>query len=81
MYSSGFGAMYAGVTKHREMTRMKLVCAGIEQKVVGLHGIGAGMDEILQGFGVAMKMGATKADFDSCVAIHPTSSEEFVTLN
>jgi glutathione reductase (NADPH) len=81
VYNSGFAAMYTAVTKHRQMTRMKLVCAGIEQKVVGLHGIGAGMDEILQGFGVAMKMGATKADFDSCVAIHPTSGEEFVTLN
>jgi glutathione reductase (NADPH) len=46
-----------------------------------LHGIDAGTDEIFQGFGVAMKMGATKADLDSCVAIHPTSGEEFVTLN
>jgi glutathione reductase (NADPH) len=81
VYNSGFAAMYTAVTKHRQMTRMKLVCAGEEQKVVGLHGIGAGMDEILQGFGVAMKMGATKADFDACVAIHPTSGEEFVTLN
>jgi glutathione reductase (NADPH) len=81
VYNSGFAAMYTAVTKHRQMTRMKLICAGTDQKVVGLHGIGAGMDEILQGFGVAMKMGATKADFDSCVAIHPTSGEEFVTLN
>jgi glutathione reductase (NADPH) len=81
VYNSGFAAMYTAVTKHRQMTRMKLICAGKDQKVVGLHGIGAGMDEILQGFGVAMKMGATKADFDSCVAIHPTSGEEFVTLN
>jgi glutathione reductase (NADPH) len=81
VYNSGFAAMYTAVTKHRQMTRMKLICAGKDQKVVGLHCIGAGMDEILQGFGVAMKMGATKADFDSCVAIHPTSGEEFVTLN
>lgn len=80
VYNSGFAAMYTAVTKHRQMTRMKLVCAGKEQKVVGLHGIGFGMDEILQGFGVAMKMGATKADFDACVAIHPTSAEEYVTL-
>lgn len=49
-------------------------------QVVGLHVIGEGADEMLQGFGVAMKLGATKADFDSCVAIHPTASEEFVTL-
>ncbi|MPW30158.1 glutathione-disulfide reductase [Agarivorans sp. B2Z047] len=80
VYNSSFGAMYTAVTQHRQVTKMKLVCAGDEQKVVGLHGIGLGMDEILQGFGVAMKMGATKADFDACVAIHPTSAEEFVTL-
>ena len=49
-------------------------------QVVGLHIIGIGSDEMLQGFGVAIKMGATKADFDSCVAIHPTSSEELVTM-
>ena len=49
-------------------------------QVVGLHIIGMGCDEMLQGFGVAIKMGATKADFDSCCAIHPTSAEELVTL-
>ena len=49
-------------------------------KVVGLHMMGLGCEEMLQGFGVAVKMGATKKDFDSCVAIHPTSSEELVTL-
>ncbi|MFT4995363.1 MAG: glutathione reductase (NADPH) [Paraglaciecola sp.] len=81
IYNSSFGAMYTAVTRNRQLTRMKLICAGPEEKVVGLHGIGLGMDEILQGFGVAMKMGATKADFDACVAIHPTSAEEFVTLN
>jgi len=59
---------------------MKLVCAGSRQVVVGLHMMGRGCDEMLQGFGVAVKMGATKADFDSCVAIHPTSSEELVTM-
>ena len=80
VYTSGFAAMYTAVTEHRQMTRMKLICAGEDEKVVGIHGIGFGMDEILQGFGVAMKMGATKADFDACVAIHPTSAEEFVTL-
>ena len=80
VYNSSFGAMYTAVTRHRQLTKMKLICAGAEQKVVGLHGIGLGMDEILQGFAVAIKMGATKADFDACVAIHPTSAEEFVTL-
>ena len=59
---------------------MKLVCAGKEEKVVGLHVIGFAADEMLQGFGVAIKMGATKADFDNTVAIHPTASEEFVTM-
>jgi glutathione reductase (NADPH) len=72
--------MYTAVTRHRQATTMKLICAGENEKVVGIHGIGHGMDEILQGFGVALKMGATKADFDACVAIHPTSGEEFVTL-
>jgi len=80
VYTSSFAAMYTAVTSHRQMTKMKLICAGENEKVVGIHGIGYGMDEILQGFGVAMKMGATKADFDACVAIHPTSAEEFVTL-
>ncbi|KAI9887592.1 MAG: Glutathione reductase [Watsoniomyces obsoletus] len=58
----------------------KLICAGPEEKVVGMHIIGMGASEILQGFGVAIKMGATKKDFDSCVAIHPTSAEELVTM-
>lgn len=80
IYNSSFAAMYTALTSHRQATKMKLICAGPEEKVVGLHGIGYAMDEILQGFGVAMKMGATKADFDACVAIHPTSGEEFVTL-
>ncbi|MNP45089.1 Glutathione reductase [compost metagenome] len=59
---------------------MKLVCVGLEEKIVGIHGIGLGMDEILQGFAVALKMGATKRDFDNTVAIHPTAAEEFVTM-
>ncbi|GIU25618.1 glutathione-disulfide reductase [Shewanella schlegeliana] len=80
VYTSGFTSMYTAVTSHRQACKMKLVCAGDEQKVVGIHGIGYGMDEILQGFGVAMKMGATKADFDAVVAIHPTGAEEFVTM-
>ena len=80
VYNSSFGAMYTAVTSHRQITKMKLICVGENEKVVGLHGIGLGMDEILQGFAVAIKMGATKADFDACVAIHPTSAEEFVTM-
>ncbi|GIU27427.1 glutathione-disulfide reductase [Shewanella sp. MBTL60-007] len=80
VYTSGFTSMYTAVTAHRQACKMKLICAGDNQKVVGIHGIGYGMDEILQGFGVAMKMGATKADFDAVVAIHPTGAEEFVTM-
>lgn len=80
VYTSEFTAMYRALTSHREPTRMKLVCAGAEQKIVGLHVIGYAADEMLQGFAVAIKMGATKADFDNCVAIHPTSAEEFVTM-
>ncbi|MGF1769068.1 glutathione-disulfide reductase [Enterovibrio makurazakiensis] len=80
VYTSGFTAMYTAVTQHRQPCRMKLICAGEEETVVGLHGIGFAVDEMIQGFGVAMKMGATKADFDSVVAIHPTGSEEFVTM-
>ncbi|MFV7769930.1 glutathione-disulfide reductase [Shewanella marisflavi] len=80
VYTSGFTSMYTAVTAHRQACKMKLVCAGKEEKVVGIHGIGYGMDEILQGFGVAIKMGATKADFDAVVAIHPTGAEEFVTM-
>jgi pyruvate/2-oxoglutarate dehydrogenase complex dihydrolipoamide dehydrogenase (E3) component len=59
---------------------MKLVCVGAAEKVVGVHVIGQGADEMMQGFAVAVKMGATKADFDNTVAIHPTSAEELVTL-
>ncbi|SHO55494.1 glutathione-disulfide reductase [Vibrio quintilis] len=80
VYSSSFTAMYTAVTAHRQPCRMKLVCAGADEKVVGLHGIGFTVDEMIQGFAVAMKMGATKADFDAVVAIHPTGSEEFVTM-
>ncbi len=80
VYTSSFTPMYSAVTQHRQPCRMKLVCAGAEEKVVGLHGIGFGVDEMIQGFAVAIKMGATKADFDNTVAIHPTGSEEFVTM-
>lgn len=80
VYKSSFTAMYTAVTQHRQPCRMKLVCVGQDEKIVGLHGIGFGVDEMIQGFAVAIKMGATKADFDNTVAIHPTGSEEFVTM-
>ncbi|KMV68294.1 glutathione reductase [bacteria symbiont BFo1 of Frankliniella occidentalis] len=80
VYKSAFTAMYTAVTQHRQPCRMKLVCVGADEKIVGIHGIGYGMDEMLQGFAVALKMGATKKDFDNTVAIHPTGAEEFVTM-
>lgn len=80
IYTSAFTAMYTAITQHRQPCKMKLVCLGPEEKIIGLHGIGYGMDEILQGFAVAIKMGATKADFDNTVALHPTAAEEFVTM-
>lgn len=80
VYTSQFTALYQAMTQHRQPTKMKLICLGEEEKVIGIHSIGFGSDELLQGFAVALKMGATKADFDNTVAIHPTSAEEFVTM-
>ena len=80
VYKSSFASMYSAVTNHRQESRFKLITAGADEKVVGLHGLGYGVDEMIQGFAVAIKMGATKDDFDATVAIHPTASEEFVTM-
>ena len=80
VYESNFAGMYSAITVHRQMTKLKLITLGEEEKIIGLHGIGEGVDEMIQGFAVAVKMGATKADFDATVAIHPTASEEFVTM-
>uniref|UniRef100_A0A3P8NKN1 glutathione-disulfide reductase n=1 Tax=Astatotilapia calliptera TaxID=8154 RepID=A0A3P8NKN1_ASTCA len=80
IYKTSFTPMYHAITSRKSQCIMKLVCVGKEEKVVGLHMQGLGCDEMLQGFAVAIKMGATKADFDKTVAIHPTSSEEFVTM-
>ena len=79
-YQASFTPMYYAFSAHPQKTAMKLVVQGADEKVVGIHMIGAGVDEMLQGFAVAVKMGATKKDFDDTVAIHPTSSEELVTL-
>ena len=80
VYQTSFTAMYNAISGHAAPTAMKLVCLGVEEKVIGLHMIGPGCDEMLQGFAVAIRMGATKRDFDDTVAIHPTSSEELVTM-
>ena len=80
VYKSSFTPMYTALGDNRQPSTMKLVTLGEDEKIIGLHGIGYGVDEIIQGFSVAIKMGATKADFDNTVAIHPTGSEEFVTM-
>jgi glutathione reductase (NADPH) len=80
VYMAEFTALYHALTTRKSRTDMKLVCVGPEEKVVGCHVIGVGADEMLQGFAVAIRMGATKRDFDDTLAIHPTSSEELVTM-
>ncbi|KLO19722.1 glutathione reductase [Schizopora paradoxa] len=82
IYKSSFRALYFSMIdeEHKEPSVHKLIVVGPEEKVVGVHIIGLGSDEIMQGFGVAVKMGATKKDLDDTVAIHPTSAEELVTL-
>ena len=80
VYKSSFTPMYTALGDNRQLSTMKLVTLGKDEKIIGLHGIGYGVDEMIQGFSVAIKMGATKADFDNTVAIHPTDSEEFVTM-
>jgi glutathione reductase (NADPH) len=72
--------MYQALTHRRLKTIMKLITVGPEEKIVGCHVIGPGADEMLQGFAVAMRMGATKSDFNDTIAIHPTSAEELVTM-
>jgi len=82
IYQSRFTNMFFAMMpmEHKQATAMKLVCVGDEEKVVGVHLIGMGADEMLQGFGGMIKMGATKQQWDSVVAIHPTASEELVTM-
>lgn len=80
IYETRFTPMRYALSAQGFKTGMKLVCAGEDQRVVGLHLVGDGADEMLQGFAVAVKAGLTKAQFDATVAIHPTSSEELVTM-
>ena len=94
IYQTRFTNGYHSLTTRKTFTSMKLVCLKPTEQVpgrvarnrahspqiVGLHGIGIAMDEMLQGFAVAVKMGATKADFDATCAIHPVAAEEFVTM-
>lgn len=79
-YQGRFTPMYHALTERKAQAAVKLVTAGAEERVVGCHVIGEGADEMLQGFAVAVRMGARKRDFDDTVAIHPTMAEELVTL-
>ncbi|KAL2060057.1 hypothetical protein VTL71DRAFT_9879 [Oculimacula yallundae] len=79
-FSALFYEMASAEEKKKNPTAFKIVCEGPEEKIVGLHLLGLGVGEMMQGFGVAVKMGARKRDFDACVAIHPTSAEEIVTM-
>ncbi len=80
IYQTRFTSMQYAFSKRGVPTAMKLVTVGAKEKVVGCHILGPGADEMLQGFAVAIRMGATKQDLDDTVAIHPTSSEELVTM-
>lgn len=80
VYSTEFTPMYYSFVKHKAKTAMKLVVVGEDEKIVGCHAIGLGVDEMMQGFAVAIRMGATKQDFDDTIAIHPVSAEEMVTM-
>jgi glutathione reductase (NADPH) len=80
VYQTRFKNLYHAMTERGQRTAMKLVTVGPEERVVGIHVIGLGADELIQGFAVALRMGATKADLDRTVAIHPTAAEELVTL-
>lgn len=80
VYRTRFTPMIYAFSENKVQTAMKLVTAGAEERVVGCHIIGDGADEMLQGFAVAVRMGATKKEFDDTVAIHPTSAEELVTM-
>ena len=80
IYQSQFTPMIYAPTERKQKTAMKLVTVGAQEKVIGCHIIGVGADEMLQGFAVAIRMGANKQDLDDTIAIHPTSSEELVTM-
>lgn len=80
VYTTDFSPMYSVFAEHKSTTAMKLIVTGKEEKIVGCHMMGHGVDEMLQGFAVAIRMGATKSDFDDTIAIHPSSAEELVTM-
>jgi glutathione reductase (NADPH) len=80
VYNTGFTPMFYALGDDKGRSVMKLITAGSDERIVGCHVFGAGADEMMQGFAVAIRMGATKKDFDDTVAIHPTNAEEVVTM-
>jgi len=80
IYRSDFPPLQHSLSGRSERTMVKLVVDDASDRVVGAHIVGADAGEIIQGFAVALKCGATKAQFDATIGIHPTSAEEFVTL-
>lgn len=80
VYRAGFRSMLTALADDDGTSFMKLVCVGPEERVVGIHVLGSGADEMLQGFAVALRMGVRKRDLDATVAIHPTSAEELVLM-
>jgi glutathione reductase (NADPH) len=80
VYVSEFRALKHTLSGSEERTLMKLVVDKASDRVVGAHMAGPDAGEIIQGLAIAMKMGATKAQFDATIGIHPTAAEEFVTM-
>lgn len=80
IYTSSFNPMTQALSTDKQPTTMKLITVGKDEKIIGCHLFGESSDEILQGFAVAIKMGASKKDFDDTTAIHPTNAEELVTM-
>jgi len=80
IYSSSFRSMRHTLSGRDERTLVKLVVDSASQRVLGAHMVGADAPEIIQGLAIAIRVGATKADFDATVALHPSAAEEFVTL-
>ena len=80
VYKSRFRPLKHTLTESDETTFMKLIVDRVSDRVVGFHVVGADAGEMTQGVAVAIKCGATKAQFDATIGIHPTSAEEFVTM-
>ena len=80
VFKTDFKPLKHTLSGSSERTLMKLVVEDATDRVVGLHMVGPDAGEVVQGFAVAMKAGATKAVFDSTIGIHPTAAEEFVTM-